>query len=98
MKINFSNFRASKDRNPWLNELAKEFLNEHDIASGTNTRVWFRTREGSRCFVEWLAGRNWQVAYWELPPLKEDNKEVYIAYGIEVKEDCPEFIAYKLKM
>lgn len=98
MKINFSNYRENKDQNPWLNELAKEFRIEHDIVNNTKIRIWFRSRQGSKCFIDWLKNKGWEVSYWELPPIIEDEEETYLAYGIEIKENCPEFIAYKLKM
>lgn len=98
MKLNFSNYRAGKDSNQWLNELAKEFLNEHDIVSNTKIRTWLRSRKGSKCFIDWLESRGWQVSYWELLPMvDEDGKKTYIAYGINIKDDCPKFVEYVLR-
>ena len=98
MKINLSPFKKSKDSVPWLRAIAIEFCDEHELEFNVKARLWLRSRQGCEYFVKWLQARNWQASYWELPPLIDNNEEVYIGFGIEVKDDCPTFIEYKLKL
>lgn len=97
MKINFGLERSSKSFT-WLTEIGKQFAEDHDMLWSARTRVYLKSKPGIKVLIEWLKAQGYQITYWELPPLINNlGTEEHIAYGMDIKDNCPKFIEAKLK-
>ena len=98
MKINFAKTRRAKENKvPWLNEIILRFLEEHDIDATHQNKLYIRTTAGARAFSDWLSSNGWRVSYWELPPYTENDRLVYIGYGLDFDNTCPYLVEALLK-
>lgn len=101
MRVNF-NPGTSKltggdmDDDPeWLQYLRGQFMESWDLDIEDDSVVdWFYSIEGTKAFLKWLRANDFAAKWWEIQVSTGNAK---LAWGIEFRDECPQFVEAKLK-
>jgi hypothetical protein len=103
MRVNLSKYSSDNKKLKIIKELIKQFCVDNDIKHGVIVNDYVNTPGGAKALANWAKYKGYKVSYWCLEPLKtknvttNTNDTIWIAFGIDIDENCELITELKLK-